>query len=452
VPVETLERLINPATIADFKEDPLLFVKSIFRVSPTSQQEEVLRKFRDSPAVAIKSGHGVGKTAMEAWLILWFLFLNPMARIPCTAPTQAQLHDILWPEINLWLNRSILQRYISWSKSRVSIIGQDETWFAVARTSNKPANLQGFHGQALMYVVEEASGVPQEIMEVIEGAMTNVGARLLMAGNPTQISGTFYDAFHKDASLYTRFTFSAVDSPIVSDEYAKRIEKKYGKDSDVYRVRVEGQFPQGAPDAFIRLDAVERAILREVTAEGRYWFIGVDPARFGDDESVIYYRQGYKVFRPRGFHGIDTSELSGQVMKVVREIREKDAEAKIYVRVDDTGVGGGVSDQLRPQTREHGFDLQEVNFGGKGNADYYNLGAKIWGDVRDALDELDLPDIDDLIAQLTTRKYRITPDGKIRLEAKEDMKKRGLPSPDHGDALALCVGDPQLQIPRIRSI
>jgi hypothetical protein len=189
VPVETLERLINPATIADFKEDPLLFVKSIFRVSPTSQQEEVLRKFRDSPAVAIKSGHGVGKTAMEAWLILWFLFLNPMARIPCTAPTQAQLHDILWPEINLWLNRSILQRYISWSKSRVSIIGQDETWFAVARTSNKPANLQGFHGQALMYVVEEASGVPQEIMEVIEGAMTNVGARLLMAGNRRRSPG-----------------------------------------------------------------------------------------------------------------------------------------------------------------------------------------------------------------------------------------------------------------------
>ncbi|MDD4986809.1 MAG: phage terminase large subunit, partial [Dehalococcoidales bacterium] len=430
---------MNDDGVRHYLHSPADFVRDILHADPTPQQVEILESVRSSTAIAARSGHGIGKTAVEAWIILWFITLHPFAKVPCTAPTGHQLEDILWPEVNYWLQRSEIKRQIAWTKTRLAVIGHDESWFAVPRSANKPENLQGFHARHCLFVVDEASGVEQEIMDVVEGALTNSGARLLMCGNPTRLSGTFYNAFHKDRRLYKTFAFSSIDSPLVSAEYVQRIADKYGAESDVYRVRVLGEFPKGTPDTFIRLDAVEGAIARTVAPSGP-WQIGVDPARYGDDSSVIYYRRGFHVFESVSIHGINTVRLTGETARVIKLIREIDPEAgTIVVNVDDTGVGGGVTDQLQELEYELDIEVLPQNFGGSGDDDYDDQAAAMWGNLKELLPELDLPDVPELVGQLTTRKYQVRPNGKIKLERKEDMKKRGLQSPDHGDALALCL-------------
>lgn len=436
-------------------DNPLSFVEDVIGAKPTWQQREVLEEIAISNAVAAASGHGIGKTAVEAWVIIWFLVMHPFSRIPCTAPTGHQLDDILWPEIKYWLEKSDISSQIQWTKTRLSMKGFDDTWFAVPCSANKPENLQGFHGQHLFYVVDEASGMDQKIMEVVEGALTNEGAKLLMMGNPTQLVGTFHDAFHKDRELFSNFTFSSEDTKLVATGYCKRIEKKYGKTSDVYRVRVEGKFPRGDVNTRINLDEVEVAIKNEV-AKGGNIYLGVDPARFGDDESVICYRWGYHVYQMVSFQGIDTVRLAGETVRLIRAIREHGYIEEIEVRVDDTGIGAGVVDQLNAvrnglhQVRQT-FDMVAgenlkfivipVNFGGPGDKDSVNAATVMWDQVKSLLPFLQLPNDDKMTSQLTTRQYSIAADGRVKIEDKKTMKKRGLKSPDRADALCLCLAN-----------
>lgn len=423
------------------RSDPLKFVEKVIGAKPDPQQREILKAITGDKSVAVKSGHGVGKTATAAWVIIWFLCVFPNARIPCTAPTLHQLNDILWPEIKKWVDGCALKHVLTWTKTRLFMNGYEDTWFAVPRASNKAENIQGFHGDHVLIVMDEASGIPQEITEAAEGAMTNAGALMLMIGNPTQISGTFFNAFHRDRHMYTCLTLNSEESGHVSAQYCKRIADKYGRQSDVYKVRVLGEFPEGTPDSFIKLSEIEPAIARELEGSGP-WQIGVDPARYGNDNSVIFYRHGYKVYEPESFHGINTTRLTGMVSQTIKHIRKLDPDAGlITVNVDDTGVGGGVTDQLQEQELELNIQVMGQNNGGAGDDEYYNQGAAMWGNLKQMLPELDLPDIPELIAEATNRKYKVTPDGKIRLEDKDSVKKRGLPSPDHTDALSLALWD-----------
>ena len=421
-----------------YHEHPIAFVQDILGVEPEPEQADFLNALINPKPIAVKSGHGIGKTAAESWAILWFLSTRPFSRVPCTAPTAHQLDDVLWPEVAKWLWRSSLKEHFIWTKTRLCMKGYEESWFAVPRSCNRPENLQGFHADELLFVIDEAPGIPQEIMEVVEGAMTNENAQLLMVGNPTQLSGTFFNAFHRDRSAYQTFTFSSINSSLVSTEYCDRLALLFGKESDVYRVRVLGQFPKGTSDAFIRLDAVEAAIKREVKAEGAIE-LGIDPARYGDDKSVICWRRGLQVQPFRSFHGINTTRLTGETAKLVREIRKTGYTEKIKIKVDDTGIGGGVTDQLQEQQRELNIFVIPVNFGGTSlKPEYADRGAQMWGDIKEALATIQLPGDEALVAQLSTRKYKLQPDGKIKLERKEDMKKRGISSPDQADALVLC--------------
>jgi hypothetical protein len=432
--------------IIRYLDDPVAFVREMIGVEPDPMQLEVLRAIAVSPAVAVKSGHGIGKSATAAWVILWFLFTHPFARVPVTAPTMHQLEDVLWPEVAKWLAVSRFADLMEWTKTRLSIRGYEETWFATPRTANKADNLAGFHAEHLLFVVDEASGMAQEIMEVVEGAMTNDGARLLLEGNPTQTSGTFHAAFHRDRALFRTFTFSSANSPRVSPAYVERMARKYGADSNVYRVRVLGEFPRGGADDFIPLSLAESAVNRELPLNRTQpWAIGVDPARFGDDESVLAPACGRWVDPLRGFQGLDGPRLAGEVALLVKDIRRGGYAGKITVRVDETGIGASVYDQLALEADALGIDLVAVNFGGKGDEDHYNTAAALWGEMKRLLPELHLPDDDDLVAQLSCRKYGLTPDGKIRLEEKTAMKKRGISSPDRADAVALALCDPPLR-------
>ncbi len=423
---------------------PAFFVKNILHAEPDDWQAETLQALADYPRVAVRSGHGVGKTTLEAWALLWFLFTRPYPKIPCTAPTREQLHDILWAEAAKWLDRApALKPYFEWQKTKIVQKQYPERWFATARTSNKPENMAGFHEEHLLFIIDEASGVADNIFETIEGALTTFDAKLLMCGNPTKNSGVFHDAFFKDRSLYWTKKVSCLDSPRVTPEYAERLKQKYHEDSDVYRVRALGEFPKAEPDTFISLDIVEAAAMRDIEPDGPLQ-LGVDVARFGDDETVLAAGIGLKLVYLKAYSKQDTMATAGNVIALAKDLMKEYGKPQCTIKIDDDGVGGGVTDRLREIVKEEKLyiDIVDCHNGGvpEDREHYENWGTEAWAHLRDLLqnEQIELVNDEDLIGQLSTRKYRITSKGKIVLESKEDMKKRGLHSPDRADAVVLA--------------
>ncbi len=426
---------------------PVLFVRDVLHAEPDDWQAETLQALTERPRAAVRSGHGVGKTALEAWELLWFLFTRPFPKVPCTAPTRQQLFDILWPEAAKWLeNAPALRPYFEWQKTRIVQRQHSERWFATARTSNKPENLAGFHEEHLLFIVDEASGVDDKIFETIEGALTTTDAKLLLCGNPTRNSGTFHDAFFKDRALYWTRKVSCLDSPRVTPEYAQRLARKYHEDSDVYRVRVLGEFPKAEPDTFIPLDIVEAATMCEVEPGGPLE-LGVDVARFGDDETIIAARVGLKQVTMEAYSRQDTMMTAGHVIALAKGLMREHGKPRCVVKIDDDGVGGGVTDRVREVIAEEGLHVEVIachNGAAANDSEHYeNWGTEAWAHLRDLLQEgaVELINDEDLVGQLTTRKYRMTSKGRIALETKAEMKKRGLKSPDRADAAVLMYAE-----------
>jgi len=437
---------------AEWRKDPVLFAREVLLFEPDDWQIDVLNDLATSPKVSVRSGQGVGKTGVEAVALLWFLTCFPFARVVATAPTRQQLHDILWAEVSKWLSKSVLLRKIlKWTKTRVYVVKQDERWFAVARTATKPENMQGFHEDNMLFICDEASGIADIIMEAILGTLTGDNNKLLMCGNPTKTSGVFYDSFHANRTMYKCHKVSARESKRTNKENIQFLIDKYGEGSNVVRVRVDGEFPLADDDVFITLTIAENAVYVEKAFSGGISF-GVDVARFGSDKTVIALKQGNVVTLPVVRHGQDTMRTVGDIVVLYKDILAKRPQYRgnIVVNIDDAGLGGGVTDRLREVKREQGLSRMEINAVNAGSSarndnydeeKYENLGALLWGNLRDALGngELSFPSDSELMAQLSTRKYGITSKGKIALEKKDDMKKRGLPSPDRADAVALAL-------------
>jgi len=417
---------------------PLLFVQECLKAEPTEQQRRALEAVGPGKRITIRSGHGTGKTALLAWLILWFNVTRINPRVPCTATTAPQLHDVLWAELSKWHSKMDprVRDLFEIRKERFYFKLRRLTWFAVARTARKeqPDALQGFHADDLMYVCDEASGIPDEIFEPVEGALTSGNAILILAGNPIWTYGYFYDSHHKDRALYDRFHFSSLDSPLVHPSYPKRIARKWGKESNVYLVRVEGEFPKDLDDLFIPYHLVQAAVSMvqvEPMPEDALVY-GVDPARFGDDESALVKRRGGKVIEVIGLRKHDTMAVAGWVANHAR----RDKPSCIFV--DSIGIGAGVADRLR----ELGFHAIDVNVQTRDPGtrdDVADLRTELWHRVRDELEKgrLDLPDDEDLVGQLTTPLYIFNSKGKMLLEPKDKMKARGKESPDRADALVM---------------
>lgn len=436
--------------------NPVDYAIDVLRVEPQEWQADALNNLAHNPRLAIRAGHGVGKTAFESWAVLWFLTTRPYAKVPCTAPTRQQLNDILWSEIQKWIDQSYVKDYIEWTKTKIIIKGHPGRWFATARTATKPENMAGFHDAHLLFVVDEASGVKDPIFETIEGALTTEDAKLLLCGNPTQNTGVFHDAFYKDRALYVPMKVSCLDSPLVTPEYAERLKKKYREDSDVYRVRVLGEFPKSDPDSLIPLEWVERALMKEIgkQIDGGVLKIGADIARFGNDETVIAGQINNVQIAPLQIYSKqDTMQTAGRILAHAREWASRFHCESVQINIDDSGVGGGVTDRLNElrDERQHNFRIVAVNNGERAFEDekYENKGTENWHRMRDLLefDELVLLEDEDMVGQLATRKFKMTSRGRIALERKEDMKKRGLMSPDRADAIILAFYDePDVQI------
>ena len=444
-----------------YRKDPVLFCREIIGFEPDPWQADTLKDLAEHPRVSVRSGQGVGKTGLEAAVALWFLSCFSFPKVVCTAPTRQQLHDVLWAEISKWQSKSpILKKILKWTKTKIYMRNYEERWFATARTATKPENMQGFHEDNMLFIVDEASGVADAIMEAIQGTLSGENNKLLMCGNPTRTSGVFYDSHNKDRAEYCTRKVSCLDSPRTSKENIAMLERKYGKDSDVFRVRAEGEFPRGESNSFIALEAAEHAkdVVRLPKPTGGKLYVGVDVARFGDDETCIYARIGGKVVGTRFHHKTGTMETAGWVLRVIDAARAEYEIEEVEIRIDDDGLGGGVTDRLNEvnEERNFGYTIIPVHNGGAAqDKEYYrNLGSELWAHIRDMLEEnmhnhmlgqegvLQMPEGDEkLIAQLTTRKWSVGSNGRIHLEQKADMKKRGLGSPDRADAFVLAFAN-----------
>ena len=214
--------MISEKAVLYYANHPVEFVEDLIGATPDDKQSEILRSVAQNPMTTVRSGHGIGKSAVEAWTLIWFMSTRPFPKIPCTAPTQHQLFDILWAEIAKWLRHSkYLRNEFVWTKEKVYMKGHPEEWFAVARTATKPDALQGFHADNTMFIIDEASGVDDKIFEPILGALSTDGAKLLMCGNPTQLEGFFYDSHNKNRASYKAFHIDGRNSSRVSDKFAK---------------------------------------------------------------------------------------------------------------------------------------------------------------------------------------------------------------------------------------
>jgi hypothetical protein len=447
--------------VPEYRKNAALFAKEVLQFTPDEWQRNVLLDLSANDRVSVRSGQGVGKTGVEAIAALWFLACFPFARVVATAPTKQQLNDILWAEIAKWQGKSaVLSEILTWTKTYIYIKGYEKRWFAVARTATKPENMQGFHEDNMLFIVDEASGVADPIMEAVLGTLSGDNNKLLMCGNPTKLSGVFFDSHTRDRALYKVHRVNAEDSVRTNKDNIASLKRKYGADSNFVRVRVLGEFPLQEDDVFIPLSLVDGSIQagRDYVQSGvpESIHIGCDVARFGDDQTVIGYKIDAAIQFAEKRRGQDTMKTADKIIALGESLAARyKCTDKIPVKIDDGGVGGGVVDRLRQikmgdPERFKWLEIFPVKFGARiKNKHYHDSTSYMTGIVRKLLMpfdeqggpkpiELILPDDDNLAAQLSCRKYRMTETSKIQIESKDVMKKRGLTSPDEADCVLLC--------------
>ncbi len=419
-------------------DDPVLFVESVIGAVPTDQQREGLIEIgRPGARVSIRSGHNTGKTTELAWVILWWLITRHDCKIPCTANTGGQLEDILWPELHKWrdgLPPEIRDEVVI-TTERIYIKSAPHLQFGVPRTARKekPEALQGFHAKHLLYILDESSGIDEKIFEVARASLSNPGARILMASNPTRTSGYFYESHHQFRDRWTPLHWSCLDSPLPDVNYAKEVAEDYGEDSNYYRVRVLGEFPTSEFDQFISLELLETASIREgVAAEGAVVW-GLDPAWMGADETALAIRQGDVISEIKGVRGLDTMQTVGWVVNGYEEAKDKPDS----IVVDCIGIGAGVYDRLK----EMNYPVIACNVAEtpSGVTKYLNTRAELWDRYKKWLQDRrgSIPNDKRLIGQSSVVKYDYPSHGKLQIESKANMRKRGVHSPDRADAVCL---------------
>jgi hypothetical protein len=448
-----------------FRHDPLGWARYAYdwghgdlakHPGPRAWQAEALQKIGDhlsNPAtrhqplrLAVASGHGIGKSACIGMVTNWGMSTMPHTRCVVTANTENQLRTKTWPEIAKWARMSINAHW--WQVPAMSIYagepGGEKSWRgdAIPWSENNTEAFAGLHneGRRIILIFDEGSKIADKVWEVAEGALTDADTEILwlVFGNPTQNTGRFRECFGK---YRHQWVTKQIDSRTVegtNKQYLQEFADTHGEDSDVVRVRIKGEFPRQSASQFISSQAVENAEARKLTQldPGAPLILGVDIARFGDDKSVIRGRKGRdgRVIPPIKWAGQDTVFSAGKVAEAIEKYKPE------AVFIDGGGVGGGVVDILKAQN----YRVTEVNFGSAardGNK-YANKRAEMWGELRDWMETGAIDTDPELHDDLIAPEYSFDKNSKILLEKKEDMKSRGLASPDNGDALALTFAAP----------
>ena len=392
--------------------------------------------------LSIRSGHGVGKSAFMAITVLWFESVYFPTKIPCTAPTAHQLSDVLWAEIAKWFRvleqkSPAIAEQFEWTQDEYRLKAAPKESFAVARTAraDKPEALQGFHSDHLLIIADEASGIPDIIFEVGQGALSSEGSFALFAANPTRRSGFFFETHHKLLERWATMEVNGEDCELVSKQFIDDIAFQYGRESNVYRVRVQGKFPTADDDTVIPIDLCESAKMRQVEPYGPIVW-GIDVARFGRDRTVLIERcTNATLGKHISWSGNDTMQTSGRIYARWLETPPNKRPTTIFI--DAIGIGAGVVDRCQ----ELGMPVTGVNVAEEASIDelYLRLRDELWFKARKWLEKKDckLVEDDTLIAELSLPKYQFTSTGKLKVESKDDMKKRYPQSPDVADAFCL---------------
>ena len=465
-----------------WRHDPERYVRERLGLKPTWQQRKILEAIQPPGAkVTVRSGHGIGKSGGAVGSLLWFIETRDFPKIPCTAPTAHQLKDVLWAEIAKWIRnadtvsarrgdhpRFWLGNLFTITNERLYDPSAKGEWFAVARTSSRdnPDALQGFHASNLevsddgtaaeqrdaaddghiLFIVDEASGVVDDVFEVAEGALSSHGSRLLMLGNATKNKGYFADSHKKNRGEYTTLHFRSSDSPLVAPDFREKLVRKWGEGSNIVRVRADGDFPKQDDDVLIPIDAAEASLAMEPhndeTADIR---LGIDVARFGDDRTVFVVRQGRDILHIEVASKQDTMKTVGQAIRI------GDKYGATYY--PDTTNMQGVADRLR----ELGKPVVEVNFGagarhrkgeealqGKTMRDYLWLEAADWFRLEEpSLIQADSEHAENLVGEACSVHYSFNSSGHTIIESKDELKKpkRLGFSPDLMDGL-VCTFHP----------
>lgn len=413
-----------------------------------AQMERVRDRIQTEPEEyvikeAIASGHGIGKTAQVAMIILWAMSTRPHLNGVVTANTTTQLTTKTWRELALWHKRAINAHWFRWAATSFKHVDHPETWFvqAIPNSEHNSEAFAGLHAKHVLLIMDEGSGIPNSIKEVAMGAMTTERAQWYVFGNPTRNTGWFRECFHSEAHIWTHVQIDSRTCMMTNKKEINEWVEIYGEDSDFVRVRVRGVFPRAGNMQFISSDVVDRAMKMDFPYEAYFEMpvvMGVDVARYGDDKSVITLRAGRKLLEQRKYRELSTMETARRAIDAIKEF----APAVIFV--DGVGIGAGVVDRLRML----GHDVVDVNAGSRPDDDenYYNKRIEMWDRMKQWLNSgCDIPNDPDMRASLIGIEYGYSDSrgtGELmRLERKQDMKKRGLSSPDEGDSLALTFAE-----------
>jgi len=466
-----MSRLWSPG----LANDPLAFVLYTFPwgqqgtplenfPGPRKWQRQILSDLRDHIKAnqgnvdfdtfreAVASGRGIGKSALVSWLVIWMLSTRIGSTTIVSANSEAQLRSVTWAEITKWLAMSLNSHWFEIAATRImpakwltELVERDmkkgtRYWSVEGRlwSEENPDAYAGVHNyDGVMLIFDEASGIPDSIWSVSDGFFTeNTPHRFHLAfSNPRRNTGYFYETFHSKRAFWHTRTIDARDVEGTDKNVYQRIIDEYGPDSYQASVEVYGNFPSEGDDQFIGSDLVDDAMKRTPTKDAQAPIvIGVDPARFGADATVIAIRQGRDILELRRHRGADTMEVVGYVIEAIEQYKPA------LVCIDEGGLGAGVVDRLKEQR----FKIRGVNFGNKAKNQtmWGNKRAEMWGAMRDWLKTGYIPSDRFLKTDLISPRTKPDSKGTLFLESKKDMKARGLASPDAADAIAVTFAFP----------
>lgn len=416
--------------------------------------------------VAVASGHGVGKSCLTGLLVTWLLATRPHMKGVITATTALQLETKTFAEIKKWLKHSLVEDMFEIQSRSIYAKESPETWRIDIQTCREE-NSEAFAGQhsassSSVYLFDEASGVPDKIWEVAEGGLTDGEPFIFVFGNPTKNSGKFFECFHRDASRWTRYKVDSRDVALTNKKTIKEWADNFGEESDFFKVRVRGEFPDNASTQFIPTAAVEASTKREAPGlhgnDMKRAILGLDIARFGDDASVLTTRVGRDAVSipQKEFRKLDGRMLGEATIAHAQYLLDGLGFDEVRIYFDRANVGAAVWDYFRYEVADPRIRYYPVDFGsGASNKNLYaNKRAEIWGRMKAwfVVDGGVIPENKDLVTELTAPEYFYNDRQQIQLERKKDLKDRIGCSPDHADSLALTFADANVDTVAERSI
>ncbi len=425
-------------------------------MSTWERQDDVLNACEEHQLVAVRSGHKVSKTLTAACVALWFFSSFEDARVIITAPTAGQIRNLLWRELKLRSRRAKIPFPHVPETPATGMRSSDGSREIVGVSTDEAERMQGFSSPNMLYIIDEGSGVSEQIFEAIEGNLAG-GARVLMLGNPTQPAGTFYDAFNNPevAQFWHQIHISSWEAArskrhikgMANLEWCDKRLRAWGPDDPRYQVRTLGDFADSAECAIIPLSTIMAAQQRygEILGVGRLE-LGVDVARFGDDETVIAVRRGKVISEIVARTSLDEHAVAALVLETVERYHVK-GEQRALVKVDASGCGGGVVSILRASDK---VDVLGVHGNEQADnpEDLMNRRAQLWFDCADFLRNGGAIPIGDSLLEkdLLAPKYEFSEHNKRKVEQKKDIKKRLQRSPDRGDAVCLAIFTPRVKL------